>query len=91
MRPITRRFHKAMPDRIVVNVVDVGREIGVIANDMFPISPLPNGLLVFCKAARISCFVPCVRTNGFVNASLIKRHRIGNSASPSGSVHIVWM
>ena len=80
-----------MPDRIEVDVVYVPREILVIADDMLPIPALQTACSLFACRLWLRPGGPCARTNGFVNASLIKRHRIGKLASPSGSVQTVWM
>ena len=42
IRPIRDPRHKAMFDRIVVEVVAVNVEIALIANRMFPEPPLPD-------------------------------------------------
>jgi hypothetical protein len=41
IRPIPDPRHKPVLDWVEMNVVDVIREIVVIANGMFPIAPLP--------------------------------------------------
>src|ERR1700735_5834088 len=54
VRPVSRSGHVAMLNRIEVDVVNVPLEIGIIANGMFPIAPLPNTLLSFADLARRS-------------------------------------
>src|SRR5262245_37802822 len=43
--PIADASHQAMLDRIVVNVVNVTFEVGVVADHMLPIAPLPNAFI----------------------------------------------
>jgi len=51
IRPIRYPRHKPMLDRVDMNVIDVSREIIVIANDMLPIAPLPDAAFAFGGAA----------------------------------------
>jgi hypothetical protein len=51
MRPIGDAGYKTVFNRIVVDVVDVALEIGVVADGVFPIAPLPNAFLAFCYFA----------------------------------------
>src|SRR5581483_4289932 len=52
IRPIRRARCVAVLDRIEVNVIAVGREIPLIANRMFPVTPLPDAAFAFGYAAR---------------------------------------
>jgi hypothetical protein len=51
IRPISDPRHKPVLDRVDMNVVDVMREILVIANGVFPIAPLSDTALAFGGAA----------------------------------------
>src|SRR6266436_9925026 len=51
IRPIRYPRHKPMLDRVDMNVIDVSREIIVIANGMLPIAPLPDAAFAFGGAA----------------------------------------
>ena len=46
MRPICQPFDQAMFDRIDMDVIHMGRKIRIIANQVFPITALPNPPLV---------------------------------------------
>ena len=45
MRPIDRVAYVAMLDRIEVHVVDVATEVIIVADQVFPIPPLPYAAL----------------------------------------------
>ena len=46
MRPIRQPFDQAMFERVDVDVIHVCSEISLIANQVFPITALPNAPLV---------------------------------------------
>ncbi len=87
MRPDTRAAHNPVFDRIKMNVIDMAREILLVANGVFPKAPLPD-------AARSPLLRRLVDTrsvagNDREKADLISRHRVEKSASSSGKRHIV--
>jgi hypothetical protein len=43
--PIASSIYVAVLYRIEMNVVDVARQVGIIADRVFPITTLPNSLL----------------------------------------------
>jgi len=43
MRPFAHLPHKAVLDRVEMDVIDMPFEIVVVADAMFPKAPLPNG------------------------------------------------
>src|SRR3989338_938795 len=47
MRPICHTRNQPMLDRVDVDVIDTPRKICFIADEMFPISPLPDSSLTF--------------------------------------------
>ena len=54
MRPIRHAGHKTVLDRIDVDVIDMTRMIGVVADEMLPIAALPYAAFAF--------FLPAFRT-----------------------------
>ena len=52
MGPVRHPRHKAMFDRIVMNVVAMVFKIPVITNSVFPITVLPNRLFAFVAKRR---------------------------------------
>lgn len=50
--PVSHARHQTVLDGIVVNIVDVTLQIGLIADHMLPIAPLPNALVAFGGLAR---------------------------------------
>ena len=56
MWPIDYTARMSMFDGIDVNVVNVRRIVALIANQMFPISPLPDPSLAFRHSARTASF-----------------------------------
>ena len=83
MWPVAHARHKAMLDRIEMNVIDMPREIAVIANGVLPRSAVAiaqgchSGLRLNAAPAAINCVLKC---------PLILRHLPEKSASSGGSV-----
>ena len=50
-RPVTHSVDEPVLDRIDVNIVDMPREIDVVADGVLPISALPNAPFTFGRAA----------------------------------------
>ena len=61
MRPIPDSLYKAMLDRIDMDVVDVTRQVLLIANSVLPITSLPDAALALGGAAR---------RNGLINGKV---------------------
>jgi hypothetical protein len=51
IRPIQHPRHQPMLDRVDMDVIEVTRKIVLVANGMFPITPLPDPGLRFGGAA----------------------------------------
>ena len=51
MGPITYSRYNSMPDRVVVDVVDVRGVIGFVPDDVLPEPALPDGLLAIGATA----------------------------------------
>ncbi len=47
MRPITNAFHETVFDRVPMNIVGMRNKIGVVADLVFPESPLPESEFAF--------------------------------------------
>ncbi len=43
IRPLGDRGDEAVPDRIEMQVIDMAAVIGLISDQVFPITPLPDG------------------------------------------------
>ena len=56
MRPFVWCAHMAMFDRVVVNVINMPLVIPLVANRMFPITPLPDTAFAFAFTARRNVF-----------------------------------
>ena len=54
MRPIAGPRHQTVFHRIKVNVIDMAREVGVVAQRVLPIAPLPYSLFTFGDFAGAS-------------------------------------
>src|SRR5271156_2732440 len=52
MRPISCARNMAVLDRIEMNVIHMLFEIGVVAQRVLPVAPLPDAALAFADAAR---------------------------------------
>ncbi len=63
MGPVRHPRHKAMFNRVVVNVVAVNVEIPLIANRMFPEPPLPDAPFAFLLPPNPTTFVPPARSD----------------------------
>ncbi len=61
MRPIGYARDVSVPHRIEMNVIDMAIEIGVIANCMLPISPLPDTFFTLDNFTRRSRL--CIETS----------------------------
>ena len=83
VRPIADARDKAVPDRIVVNVVDMPREIVIVANDVLPVAPLPDA---FSRLAILLGDREAAPGRPRENPLLMRFHRLAKSASPTGSV-----
>src|SRR3954469_14063441 len=57
MRPIRRMPDQAMLDRVEMNVVRVRGEISLVADRVFPISPLPDAAFTTHASYRWPTFV----------------------------------
>jgi hypothetical protein len=75
-----------MLDRVDMDVINMTREIVLIANGVLPIALLPDTAFTFGGAAETRS--PLVRLRE--NADLISRQRVAKSASSSGIVQTVW-
>jgi hypothetical protein len=51
IRPIPDPWHEPMLDRVDMDVIDMTREIVLIANGTLPIAPLPDAAFAFGGAA----------------------------------------
>jgi hypothetical protein len=51
MRPIAGARHQPMSHRVEVNVIDMAREVGIVADRMFPETALPYAFFAFVKFA----------------------------------------
>ena len=56
MRPMAHLRHVPMLHRVPMDVIDMSVEVGLITDEMFPESMLPQGALVPFSAARIHPF-----------------------------------
>ena len=53
MRPVAGGVHMTVFDRIVMDVIDVPRQVVLVAYLVLPIAPLPDAPLAFAPAAGI--------------------------------------
>jgi len=56
IRPMAHLRHVPMLHRVPMDVIDMSVEVGLITDEMFPESMLPQGALVPFSAARIHPF-----------------------------------
>jgi hypothetical protein len=54
MRPVANSAHQTVLHRIVVNVINMAREIGIVADRVLPITALPKRKLAICVPLDIN-------------------------------------
>jgi hypothetical protein len=72
--------------RVEVGIIEMPREIVLVAQRMLPIPPLPNPALAFGGAAGRRSVQ--LGANYAKNRLSVRRQRVAKSASPSGRVQI---
>jgi hypothetical protein len=86
VRPILDLQNMSMLDRVVVNVIDVTRQIVVAANRVLPVTPLPDAFIALFDLASGAQLRAGESTRKF--AFLVRLQRRGKFKSPAGNDQI---
>lgn len=86
MWPIHCATYPPVLHRVVVNVIDVPREVRIVADLMLPIAPLPDTALPLCHTSWSTVFVGAdpAREAGFDQCPARRVIRISERQTPDG-------
>ena len=89
VRPICRTFDQAMFHRIPVNVIGVGREIGIVADLVFPEAVLPESVLSIADLSRrhhiaVDQMLTCVGRDSFYVSPTLRKVGVPGGQGPDG-------